>query len=363
MKGKLLQKYTYTIRGVTYTQQLPPFKVSKASCLAIYSILLLCLFRTFIAESFSIPGASMEGTLTKGDQVICSNIHYGKRVLLPFDLPLFYQDKNSMYHQLLPSYFRLFGLRKIQRNDMLVFNFPADLEKNIEDKQYYIKRCIALPGDTFEIRDRKPYVNDLALEESYKPQFSFLVKTQAEIDKSVFQKFGIQEFYKKEYGYLIYTTEENAKRLTSIRSITMVIPNTLPKGMKGSFILPPAAQFNWNRDNFGKLTVPFKGMTIKTTAENLALYKHIILHYEGLKKVKIEDDRLFINGKEFFQYTFTQNYYFTLGDNRHNSYDSRYWGLLPEDHVVGKPILVVYSYNPNKSIFAVRWDRIWKWID
>ncbi|GAB4479788.1 MAG: hypothetical protein OHK0057_32490 [Thermoflexibacter sp.] len=361
MKGKLLQKHT--IREVAYAQKLPPFKISKASCLAIYITILLCLFRIFVAENFSIPGASMEGTLTKGDQVICSNIYYGKRILFPFDLPLFYQDKNSLYHQIFPSYWRLFGLRKIQRNDMLVFNFPADLEKDIENKQHYIKRCIALPRDTFEIRDRKVYINDLLLEEVYEPQFSFLVKTQAEIDEKVFQQLGIQEFYKKEYGYLVYATEQNAKKLSSIRSITMVMPNTLPKGMKGTFILPPAAQFNWNRDNFGKLVIPFKGMTIKATAENLALYQHIILNYEGLKKVKIENDRLFINGKELFQYTFKQNYYFTLGDNRHNSYDSRYWGLLPEDHIVGKPIMIAYSYNPDKGIFAIRWDRLWKWID
>jgi signal peptidase I len=359
MKSKSLQKYSP--QEVAY---LPSIYISKLACTITYIIIVLYLFRTLIADTFSIPGASMEGTLTKGDQVICSNIHYGKRILFPLHIPLFYQDKSGIYHKIFPAYFRGWGTSEIKRNDMLVFNFPADLDRFIEQKQHYIKRCVGLPRDTFEIKDRKLYINDALLAEGhYQPQFSFLVKTQAEIDEKVFQQFGIHEFYKKEYGYLIYATEENAKRLASVRSITLIVPNTHPKGMKGTFILPPAAQFNWNRDNFGKLIIPYEGMTIKATPDNLALYKHLLLNYEGQKNIKIENDRLFINGKEFFQYTFTQNYYFTLGDNRHNSYDSRFWGLLPEDHIVGKPVLIAYSYNPNKDILAIRWDRLLKWID
>jgi len=339
-------------------------RISRWSCMAIYAVILFYLFQIFVIDTFSIPSASMENTLIKGDQVICSNIHYGKRWLFPFDIPLFYQDKNSVYHKIFPSYFRLWGLGKVERNDMLVFNFPPETGKTIEQKKHFIKRCVAIAADIFEIRDRKIFINNVALEEPYQPQFTFLIRTQAYIDEQVFSQFGIKDADKKSYGYMIYATDAKAKKLaTALRSVAKMVPNVHPKGMKGTYIDPPAAAFRWNRDNFGKLLIPYKNLTIKTTPENLALYQQVILNYEGLENVVIKNDRLFIGGKEHFQYTFQQNYYFTLGDNRHNSYDSRFWGLVPEDHIVGKPIMVGFSYDTDGNIANIRWDRLMKWVE
>jgi signal peptidase I len=358
MKGKLSPKNKLQAPIKTL-----PILVSRASCFVLYNIILFYIFQNFVIDTFSIPSSSMESTLIKGDQVICSNLQYGKRLLFPFDIPIFYKDKNTIYHQLFPDYFRLWGLGAVGRNDMLVFNFPADTEHAIEQKKHFIKRCVAIPADTFEIRDKKIYINNRLLEEPYQPKFTFIIKTQAYIDEEVFTQFSIKEVSKKSYGYMIYASDAKAKKLaTALRSVAIVLPNVHPKGMKGTYIHPPAAAFRWNRDNFGKLLIPYKDLTIKTTPENLALYQQIILNYEGLRDVKIENDRLFIGGKEFFQYTFQQNYYFTLGDNRHNSYDSRFWGLVPEDHIVGKPMMVGYSYNPDEGVFSIRWDRVLKWI-
>lgn len=341
----------------------PLLNLQKWSCSTMYAVILFYLLQIFVLDSFSIPSASMESTLIKGDQVICSNIHYGKRWLFPFDIPLFYQDKSSIYHKIFPNYFRLWGLGGVERNDMLVFNFPADTEKPIEQKKHFIKRCVALPADIFEIRDRKIFINNEQLEEAYQPKFTFLIKTHAYIDEAVFAQFGIKEANKKSYGYMICATDAEAKKLASaIRTVAKILPNIHPKGMKGTHIDPPAAAFRWNRDNFGKLLIPYKNLTIKATPENLALYQQVILHYEGLENVVIKDNRLFIGGKEYFQYTFQQNYYFTLGDNRHNSYDSRFWGLVPEDHIVGKPVMIGYSYNPEVGIASIRWDRVMKWV-
>lgn len=340
-------------------------RISKTSCWAMYIAVLWLLLPNIAFDTFSIPSSSMESTLTKGDYVICSNLHYGKRVLLPWGIPLYYQSEQHTYQQLFPDYWRLFGFGQVERNDMLVFNFPPDTDhKHIDLKKHFIKRCVALPADTFEIRDRKIYINNLLLEEPYQPKFTFLVKTQAYIDEQVFVQFGVKEVMKKSYGYMVYATDAQAKKLqTALKAIAFVRPNIHPTGMKGAYIHPPAALFKWNRDNFGKMLIPYKNLTIQITPENLALYQQIICNYEGLKEVKVEENRLFINGKEFFEYTFRQNYYFTLGDNRHNSYDSRFWGLVPEDHIVGKPVMVAYSYDSEAIVPNFRWDRIMKWIE
>jgi signal peptidase I len=339
--------------------------ISKLACVTIYSAVLFLFLPSIAFDTFSIPSASMESTLTKGDYVICSNLHYGKRIILPLDIPIYYKNDAHNYQRLLPNYWRIFGFGAIKRNDVLVFNFPPDTEhEQIEMKKYFIKRCVALPADTFEIRDRKIYINSIALEEPYQPKFTFIIKTQAYVDEQVFVQFGVREVMKKSYGYMMYATDEQAKKLqTALKSVAFIRSNTHPKGIKGTYIHPPAALFKWNRDNFGKMLIPYQNLTIQVNPENLALYQQIILNYEGLEKIRIVDNRLFINDKEVFEYTFQQNYYFTLGDNRHNSYDSRYWGLVPENHIVGKPIMIAYSYDTEATNASFRWNRMLKWIE
>jgi signal peptidase I len=359
MKGKLAKK-----RKIDVKESVIIIHISSVSCWLMYLTVIGMFVSSIAFDTFSIPSASMESTLVRGDYVICSNLHYGKRILLPFELPLYYKGEQHTYQQLLPNYWRAFGFGSIQRNDVLVFNFPPDENENIESKKHFIKRCVALPADTFEIRDRKLYINDQQLTELYQPKFTFIVKTQAYIDELVFTQFDIKEVMKKNYGYMIYATDEQAKKLQNVlKKVAFIRPNLHPKGMKGTYIQPPSAPFKWNRDNFGKLLIPYENLTMPMTPENLALYGQLIYKYEGLENVKIEDNDLYINGRQVFEYTFRQNYYFTIGDNRHNSYDSRFWGLVPENHIAGKPIMIAYSHDPEQSMINIRWDRVLKWID
>jgi len=230
-----------------------------------------------------------------------------------------------------------------------------------------VKRCNALPGDTLQIIDSKVYRNG-QLQEAYKGiEHNYIVKTNGEtINPKAFERLGIYKAdvsYNPSSGqYTLPLTDEMVEKLRQFPSIVSVDRIIRPKGEYDAHIFPHNPKFEWNVDNFGPLLMPAKGMTIELSQDNIILYRRIIDVYEQNDYME-KDSTVYIDGKPVTKYTFKQNYYWMMGDNRHNSADSRAWGFVPEDHIVGKPVLIFYSLNEEKSFPKnIRWDRIFKVI-
>jgi len=279
-----------------------------------YSILLLQLVRVFIAEDFTIPSASMENTLLPGDKVIC--------------------DKS---------------LRPVAQNDLVLFHYPPELDRPIAAKTFYIKRCVALPGDWLEIKNGQVLINGQAQPEPRVAKSSYLVRANTELAPHLFAQCQIEAPRKVKGGYLVYAQAAQVQQLSGLKGVLSVVPNRQSKGKRNDLIFPHAENFQWNRDHFGRLQLPRAGMVIQINATNLALYGSLIANYEGWRRVIVRANRLWINGQEKTNYTFQQDYYFVLGDNRHNSHDSRFWGPLPADHLVGRPMTIMYSIATDRN--------------
>lgn len=349
----------------------------------LFAVVAATLIRWATLEAFVIPTPSMEGTLLVGDYLFVSKLHYGPRTpITPLQLPLthrrFYGTEN------VPAYldwiqlpqFRLPGFSEVKRNDAVVFNYPAELQYPLDLREYYIKRCVAIPGDTLFIREAKLYINN---EPAFVPediQFSYFIKTQQAIRDRVFEDYNIwDKTYIGGNGYLVQAKPEDIERMKSLNFIDSIMfsPN-----FSGPYIqftdsstveentFPLTNELKWNRDFYGPLVVPKEGNTITINHENLITYGDVLRYYEHVDNLEIKDEKLFIDGEEVFEYTFKQNYYFMMGDNRHNSLDSRYWGFVPEDHVVGKALFIWMSLDPNKPLFSmdkIRWNRLFTGIN
>ncbi|WP_317168206.1 signal peptidase I [Pontibacter pamirensis] len=186
------------------------------------------------------------------------------------------------------------------------------------------------------------------------------------MNESFFRERNMTEVYRTHEGYVAFLNPERAEQLASLDLIKKVILQQELPGTAEPGIFPnEPALYSWNKDNFGPLYIPEKGATVAITPETLPLYKHIILRYEQHENAKLHDGKLYIDGKEISQYTFKQNYYFMMGDNRHNSLDSRYWGFVPEDHVVGKAVFVWLSMDPEGHglLDKIRWSRLFSLIN
>ncbi len=338
----------------------------------IFAVVVATLFRWAFVEPYKIPTPSMEGSLLVGDFLFVSKFHYGTRTpITPFQLPLTHQ---TVWGTEIPSYlswvqlpfFRFPGFTEIKNNDAIVFNYPPEVDRPIDQKTHYIKRCIGTPGDTMEIKNKVALINGNALEVLGDQQSSYLVQSRTQLNERFFKKQGISEVYPTQYGYLIQTSSINAGKLESYEFVktTHEITHNEPER---STVFPNHKDFTWTQDFYGPLYIPQEGATIPVNENNLILYGNLIRHYEHHQKVEILEDRLIIDGEEVSQYTFRQNYYFMMGDNRHNSEDSRYWGFVPEDHVVGKALFVWFSMELEGDILdlfqRIRWNRILTWIE
>lgn len=336
-----------------------------------YAIIASVILRWVLLEVFAIPTSSMENSLLAGDYLFVSKVHYGPRTpVTPLQIPLTHQ---RIWGTDIPSYldivqlpqYRMPGFSEIKYNDIIVFNFPGD-NHPIDLKTNYVKRCIALPGDTILIEDSRIYLNQKLRTNPTEIEYSYLVYTRNNnsVNTRVFKKNGIRKFFRTENGYKMYATPGQAQKLSQFPFIEQV---QMDKGIKNdpeTGIFPSPKVFKWNRDFFGPLVVPKAGMTITLTPENIIKYVKLITAYEDNSTVDVENGQLKINRKSATHYTFKQNYYFVLGDNRHDSKDSRYWGFVPEDHIVGKALFIWLSIDPEKPIFQkIRWDRIFKLIE
>lgn len=354
----------------------------------LFAVVAATLIRWLFMEAFTIPTPSMENSLLVGDFLFVSKLHYGTRTpITPLQVPLTHQ---KIWGTEIPSYstaiqlpyHRLPGFSHVKNGDVVVFNVPPkELNDNIDRpadlKTNYIKRCVGIPGDVLEVRDMQVYINGKPLPNPPRLQSDYFLKTTEVVNDKVFHRYNITDFeaYTETYndtipgndvtGYLVKTTVETAAKLKEqafVKDIQLVKDT---QGQKGPGIYPQASMFTWNRDFYGPLTVPKEGATIQLDPKTIAMYGTVIQKYEHNENVELTDTSVKVNGQPITSYTFKMNYYFMMGDNRHNSLDSRYWGFVPEDHIVGKAVFVWMSIDPNpESIFSkIRWNRLFRIIE
>ncbi len=338
----------------------------------LIAFIVIILFRVFFFEAFTIPSASMEKSLMTGDYVLVSKISYGSRIPnTPLSFPFAHQrlpftdDTKSYLDWIKIPYTRLFGAPTIQHNDIVVFNYPMEIDNPVDQRTYYIKRCVALAGDTLQIREGQVYINGKYNDEPEKLQFNYkILANEDTISSNALTKLGITEGGKiNNKGEYWFTMDlKNVEEVKKIPHVTSVQPLYEKQGVYSDYMFPENEHFLWNVDFYGPLYIPRKGDSVKLTTDSLPLYKRIIEVYEK-NELCVSNDSIFINNEYAMHYTFKMNYYFMMGDNRHNSTDSRFWGFVPEDHIVGKTILILMSIDKNQQTSHIRWDRWFKGLD
>ncbi|NVO04192.1 MAG: signal peptidase I, partial [Bacteroidetes bacterium] len=338
-----------------------------------------------------------------GDFLFVSKISYGPKIpntpiAFPFShhtLPMTEFTKSYLEWISLP-YYRFPGFTDIKNNDVVVFNYPdgdtVALQKQTESyyalvrhygrqfvwsnytvtarpvdkRENYIKRCIGIPGDKLEIKDGTVFVNGAKAGLPEKIQYNYVVKTKTGINPKTLEKLDIIEGGATENTgeYILTLTNEAITALKSYPYVLSIDRLNQPKGEWDPDIFPYDSTLKWNRDNFGPIVLPKAGATVQINKSNIALYTRIIDIYEG-NDLKIDGDKILINGKVVTSYTFKMDYYWMMGDNRHNSADSRYWGFVPLDHIVGKAVFVWLSLDQNKTLFdgKIRWSKMFRIID
>lgn len=341
----------------------------------VFALVASTLIRGLIFSAYAIPTGSMEGTLLTGDHLFVSKMSYGARmpitpVQIPFLESTITENQIKTYWDGIKlPYFRLPGLSVIQKNDIVVFNKPEEADPSydraIDVRTNLIKRCVATPGDVLTIVNGQVMINGKASPNAEKAQTSYTVITDGNtINPDVFKDLGIEIIGQDDLS--TYTMIIPAASLAEFRSyafIRKVNPVIDPAGHYDAEIFPHHEKFAWNMDNFGPLTLPKKGMTITLNESSLILYRRAIELYEN-NQVEIKDKHILINGKKADTYTFQQNYYWMMGDNRHNSLDSRFWGYVPEDHVIGKAVVTWFSIDSAENLLhKIRWNRIMKPIN
>ena len=373
----------------------------------IFAVVVVTFINTFFFQAFKIPSSSMESSLYTGDHLFVSKLAYGPKMpQTPLTIPFTHNvigGKESYSTLIQSDYKRLKGFGHVETGDYVVFAFPHGDTVLVKDpaadyytyvrtlgrdytirkygplkvrpsdkKDHYVKRCVASAGDTLEIRNGQVYVNSQAQEVWPGVQNSYTVVTDGQrINPVNLDKLGlnIRElwFHPELPGYpAMPLTAEMLEKIKAYPNVVSVEQNidSYPPDFPDSYvtIFPFAENYRWTRDNFGPLWIPQKDAEVELTIANLPLYERIITAYEG-NSLQVKDGAIYINGEETQSYTFKQDYYFMMGDNRHNSLDSRYWGFVPEDHIVGKPALIWLSIDGNKKFpNNIRWRRFFKFV-
>lgn len=316
--------------------------------------------RLFFIEIYAIPSGSMEDTIIPGDKVLVNKLAYGPKLpASPYDIPWvnlvwFFKagaaaNPDSVYW----DYRRLWGVSTIHQGDVMVFSHPLWGGRN----NFYIKRCMALPGDTLEVENGKLKINGKYTTEPAGVKLRYTVWPNY---LQEFARFADSLGVRVQGGYHRHTGNETLELVLSEVQKKELSATSLTDSLKiktcttdsANRVFPVNPQFVWTIDNYGPLVIPYQGMVLKLNLENFLLHRRTINH---LEKVKLEfrDDGCYVDGKPATHYVFKQNYYFMLGDNRHYSNDSRYWGVVPEENIVGKAPVVLFNYR--NGVFG--WKR------
>lgn len=337
----------------------------------LFAVIASTIIKGLLFSAYAIPSGSMEGTLLTGDYLFVGKLSYGPRMpMTPVSIP-FLESRitgskiKTYWDGIKLPYFRLPGLSSVKSGDVVVFNYPPEAKDDIpvDMRTHYIKRCIGTPGDIVTILNGEVYVNGQLMHPAPEGQTSYMVKTDAgtDINPSFLEDLRIeirQQFSDGSYEMIIPV--KSYTRLKNCSGIVSITPMIEPKGKYDATIFPHDPLFKWNNDNFGPLTIPKKGWTIRLNEATMALYGQTIALYEHNSVVN-KDGNILIDGKKADYYTFKMGYYWMMGDNRHNSEDSRFWGFVPEDHIVGKAMITWMSKDSlGTGVNKIRWNRLLK---
>ncbi|GAB3936389.1 signal peptidase I [Mucilaginibacter myungsuensis] len=336
----------------------------------IFAVVAATLIRTFFIEAYTIPTPSMERSLLVGDFLFVSKLNYGPRtpgtpIAFPFahhTMPI--TGTKAYWEGLQLPYYRMPGLQKIQKGDVVVFNYPMDADapyyRPVDKRENYIKRCQGTPGDTLSVVDGQVYVNGKPNPNPPGGQLDYKLQTSADLNPEVEKELNISYYDGHQFPFM---TKESADKLKTYSNVTMLEPNISPKGEVAQ-TWPGDANHQWNADNYGPVIIPKKGWTVKLDSLNIPLYIRAIEVYEGNKVEQDGPNSLLINGVKTDSYTFKMDYYWMMGDNRHDSADSRFWGFVPEDHIVGKALFIWMSWDDAGSFLGkIRWSRLFRGIN
>ncbi|WP_425077044.1 signal peptidase I [Psychroserpens sp. S379A] len=358
----------------------------------LFAVVAATIVHTYFIQPFTIPSSSLEKSLLVGDFLFVSKFHYGARIpmttvgapMVHDTIPVlnkksyvfddrFDKRESSWKNKLQLPYLRLPGFEDIERNDIVVFNQPADTLLDMNDfnpdRNYYkpidkktnlVKRCVGVPGDSLEIIDGYVYINGKQnqLPDRAKLQFAYDIVLKGNYTGQqileALKRYDITDnpYQVDEGAIVVQATEESVAKAKNNPYFASITRRISPKGFDGN-LFPRDPQYPWNYDNFGPIYIPKEGETINLDLDVLPLYRRLISEYEGNSLV-VRGNQIIINGSPATSYTFKQNYYWMMGDNRDNSIDARAWGFVPFDHVVGKPVFIWMSWDGLKN---PRWER------
>ncbi len=335
----------------------------------LFAVIAATLIRGLFIEAYTIPTGSMEKTLLVGDFLFVSKVNYGARLpMTPVAFPFAHHTMpitgtKAYWDGIQWKYRRLPGLGDVKRNDVVVFNYPMDADapvsRPVDKRENYIKRCLAIGGDTLRIINARVYVNSQPAETpEFGEKYYYVITDGTDFNPQAIADMNIEAQRSSGDEYIFNMSAADAEIVRGWSNIKSIGQYIRPLNEYDSQIFPHNPRFKWNADNFGPLIVPKEGWTVKLDSTTFPLYERAISIYEGNTVERSGTDFL-INGKKTASYTFKQDYFWMMGDNRDNSLDSRYWGFVPEDHIVGKALFVWMSWDTNGTFLdKIRWSRI-----